>query len=88
MAILNLIGQFGPLVGTRLYPDSDGPSYVRGMAVCGGFIVLVAGLAWGLRGILARENGRGRQGEEGDLEEEGLVEGYVRKEKARRVNIL
>jgi len=36
VAIMNLIGQLGPLLGTRLYPDSDGPFYVRGMAVCGG----------------------------------------------------
>ncbi len=87
--MLNLIGQFGPLVGTRLYPDSDGPFYVRGMAVCGGFMLLVAGLAWWLKAILARENRRGAQGEEIILEEEeGLVDGDVRREKARWVNIL
>ncbi len=86
--MLNLIGQFGPLVGTRLYPDSDGPFYVRGMAVCGGFMLLVAGLAWWLRAILVREDRRGGQGKELELEEEGLVDGDVRRGKARWVNIL
>ena len=88
VAMLNVIGQFGPLVGTRLYPDSDGPFYVRGMAVCGGFMLLVAVLAWWLRAILVRENRRGGQGKELKLEEEGLVDGDVRRRKARWVNIL
>lgn len=75
--MLNLVGQFGPLVGTRLYPDEDGPFYVRGMAVCGGFMLGVAGLAWWLRGILARENETARKelGGERWEEEERLVDG-------------
>ncbi|ERF68332.1 hypothetical protein EPUS_02788 [Endocarpon pusillum Z07020] len=31
LAILNVVGQCGPLVGTRLYPESDAPFFVRGM---------------------------------------------------------
>lgn len=58
MAILNVIGQCGPLVGTRLYPASDGPYYVRGMTICSVFMVAVAGLAFGLRVLLKRENAR------------------------------
>lgn len=34
VVMLNLFGQFGPLVGTRLYPEIDKPYYVKGMAVC------------------------------------------------------
>lgn len=49
IAILNLIGQCGPLLGTRLYPASDGPWYVRGMATCSFFMILVAVLAFILR---------------------------------------
>ena len=56
VAMLNLLGQFGPLVGTRLYPDSDKPYYVKGMSVCSGFMFSVAVLAWLLRRRLAREN--------------------------------
>lgn len=56
VAILNLIGQCGPLLGTRLYPDSDGPWYIRGMAVCSFFMLLVAVLAFALRVILQRAN--------------------------------
>ena len=71
MAILNLIGQCGPLVGTRLYPSSDGPWYVRGMAVCSMFMVAVSGLALGLRKLLQRENARSLDEQrEGVLDEE------------------
>lgn len=62
MAVLNVIGQFGPLLGTAVFPDKDGPWYVRGMAVCAGFMVGVAVLAGVLRGVLVRENRRVREG--------------------------
>ncbi|KAH9834326.1 Major Facilitator Superfamily [Teratosphaeria destructans] len=56
MAMLNVIGQMGPLVGTRLYPDSEGPYYVKGMAICAGAMVFVAILAFALRKVLEKEN--------------------------------
>lgn len=56
IAILNIIGQCGPLLGTRLYPESDGPWYITGMATCSFFMVIVAVLAVGLRIILHRMN--------------------------------
>ncbi|KAL3478592.1 major facilitator superfamily domain-containing protein [Aspergillus californicus] len=62
VAILNVIGQCGPLLGTRLYPKTDGPWYVSGMAICAGFMALVAVLAMGLRVILQRANSRGIDG--------------------------
>ncbi|KAH7115327.1 major facilitator superfamily domain-containing protein [Dendryphion nanum] len=54
--ILNLIGQCGPLLGTRLYPSRDGPYYVKGQAVCAAFMFFVATLAMLLRYILSWEN--------------------------------
>lgn len=70
-AMLQLIGQCGPLVGTRLYPDSDAPLYTRGMSICAAAMVLVALLALALRWYLKRLNrkaiqGYGKIGEEGD----------------------
>lgn len=56
VALLNIIGQLGPLVGTRLYPDSDAPGYTRGHAICAGFMALVALLATVLRVVLTRAN--------------------------------
>ena len=56
VAMLNLVGQLGPLVGVRLYPDSDKPYYVRGMAVCGGFMMGVAVLTLILRRMLIKGN--------------------------------
>lgn len=88
--MLNILGQFGPLVGTRLYPDSDKPYYVRGMSVCGGFMFFVAVLAWFLRRWLMRENDEGGGGvgyrvvgEEDRADGEGVVAGG-----RRFVNIL
>lgn len=34
-------GQLGPFIGTALYPESDKPYYVHGMAACAGFMLLV-----------------------------------------------
>lgn len=72
----------GPLVGTRLYPVSEGPYWEKGMGVCAGAMVAVAVLAGGLRGYLRWRNGRlekRKGGYEGvgqdDDEEVGLVGG-------------
>ncbi|KAL6239669.1 hypothetical protein BDW75DRAFT_236276 [Aspergillus navahoensis] len=79
VAILNVIGQCGPLLGTRLYPADDGPWYVRGMAVCAAFMAVVAILAGLLRGVLKRANERMADGERGrdgtDREREVLILG-------------
>lgn len=56
IVILNLIGQCGPLLGTRLYPKSEGPLYVKGQSVCAGFMFLFCLLSLLLRTILAWEN--------------------------------
>jgi cyanate permease len=55
-AVLQIIGQCGPLVGTRLYPDSDAPLYVKGMSICAGSMVLVAISAVFLRFYLKKLN--------------------------------
>ena len=80
VALLNLIGQCGPLLGTRLYPANDGPWYVRGMATCAVFMLLVAGLAVLLRVLLGRVNqrvgqGGGGNGMEMEMEEREVLMG-------------
>lgn len=74
VAIMNLIGQCGPLLGTRLYPDTDGPWYVRGMAICSFFMALVVILAFVLRVLLKRENSRVGLDGDGEIELAGLGE--------------
>lgn len=49
IAILNTVGQCGPLLGTRVFPVAEGPFYVKGMSVCAGFMFFNALLAFGLR---------------------------------------
>jgi dipeptide/tripeptide permease len=58
IAILNLIGQCGPLLGTRVYPAKDSPYYRTGMWVCAAFMLFNGLLALGLRTLLAWENRR------------------------------
>lgn len=56
IAILQMVGQCGPVLGTRLYPTTDGPYYVKGMAVCSAFMFFNAILALILRQYLAWQN--------------------------------
>lgn len=56
IAILQMIGQCGPVLGTRLYPAAEGPYYVKGMAVCSAFMFFNAFLALTLRTYLAWQN--------------------------------
>ncbi|KAF7861721.1 uncharacterized protein EAF02_010675 [Botrytis sinoallii] len=92
-AIMQMVGQCGPLVGTRLYPETQAPFYREGMGVCAGVMLIVAGLGLGLRWWLGRVNasiggryGRlsGGEGErEDDEEERGLVANENGKVKTR-----
>jgi MFS family permease len=74
IAVLNVVGQMGPLVGTRLYPDVEGPYYVKGMTVCAVAMGMVVVLALALRLVLSRENAKRRSKE---MEGEGLMGGDV-----------
>lgn len=56
IVLLNLVGQCGPLLGTRLYPSSEGPFYVKGQSVCAGFMFFTTLLAILLRTLLVWEN--------------------------------
>lgn len=69
-ALMQVIGQTGPLIGTRLYPKEDGPWFTGGMGVCAAAMFGVAGLALGLRAYLARANGRADRDDAGGSWEE------------------
>ncbi|KAF7912950.1 uncharacterized protein EAF01_001971 [Botrytis porri] len=58
IALLNVVGQCGPLLGTRMYPSEDGPYYRKGMWVCTAFMMLNGILALALRTLLNWENKR------------------------------
>ncbi|KAI0402067.1 major facilitator superfamily domain-containing protein [Xylaria palmicola] len=79
-ALLQVVGQCGPLVGAQLYPDRDAPFFETGMWACAGAMLGVAVLALVLRAYLAWLNrkldGEARTGadEDGaDEEIQGLV---------------
>ncbi|KAJ2904464.1 MFS general substrate transporter [Zalerion maritima] len=73
--LLQVVGQCGPLVGTRLYPKEEKPYYTKGMATCCFAMFGAAVLAWGLRMWLSRVNaGLDLEEGTGDMEEgRGLV---------------
>ena len=54
--ILNLVGQCGPLLGTRIFPATDGPRYIKGQSICAAFMFFTTFLAFGLRLLLSWEN--------------------------------
>lgn len=58
IAILNIIGQCGPLLGTNSFPSSEGPYYRKGMWICASFMLFNAFLALALRTLLWWENGK------------------------------
>ncbi|KAJ3942641.1 uncharacterized protein N0V96_006860 [Colletotrichum fioriniae] len=85
-ALMQIIGQCGPLVGTRLYPDRDAPFYAPGMQACAGAMLAVAVLAVFLRFYLSYLNRKTDAacavGSEAEEEEEGLVGSGCRKRTA------
>ncbi|KAI0204505.1 major facilitator superfamily domain-containing protein [Astrocystis sublimbata] len=56
IALLNIIGQAGPLLGTRVFPEREKPYFVKGMWICAAFMIFNALLALTLRFYLAWEN--------------------------------
>ncbi|MCJ1399258.1 hypothetical protein MMC11_002460 [Xylographa trunciseda] len=56
IAMLNLIGQCGPLLGTNVFPATQSPRYVEGMAICAAFTFFNGFLALSLRTLLKWEN--------------------------------
>lgn len=73
IVILNLIGQCGPILGTRVFPEDDGPQYVKGQAICASFMGFNAFLAISLRLLLVWENRKldTQYGKKGELTAEG-----------------
>jgi len=66
IALLQMIGQVGPVLGTNMFPSTEGPYYVKGMSVCAAFMYFNGLLALALRTYLAWQNKkadeRGREG--------------------------
>ncbi|TQV96064.1 MFS transporter [Cordyceps javanica] len=74
-ALMQFIGQLGTLIGTRLYPDRDGPYYTTGHRVCAAVLLGAAVCAFVLRSYLKRLNRK--LAEEEDNSPYGRVLGAV-----------
>ncbi|KAL1902254.1 hypothetical protein Sste5346_001230 [Sporothrix stenoceras] len=55
-ALFQVVGQCGPLLGTRLYPNTDAPLFLRGMRTMAAAMLGVAVLAVVLTIVLRRRN--------------------------------
>ncbi|KNG80655.1 MFS transporter, partial [Aspergillus nomiae NRRL 13137] len=77
IVILNLIGQCGPFLGTNVFPESDGPRYIRGQSICAAFMFFTMILALALRTLLVWENRRldKRHGTQAEREARGWNKG-------------
>jgi hypothetical protein len=84
IVILNLIGQTGPLVGTRLYPAHEGPRYVKGMSICAAFMFFNALLACALRTYLVWLN---KKAELAEAELRARIEDAISHEKSQQVAV-
>lgn len=56
IVLLNVVGQCGPILGTRIFPDSEAPRFIKGQAICTAFMFFTVFLAFGLRTLLKYEN--------------------------------
>lgn len=56
IVLLNLVGQCGPLLGTRVFPQRQKPRYIEGQSICAAFMFFNALLALSLRTLLIWEN--------------------------------
>jgi hypothetical protein len=56
LVLINIVGQCGPVLGTNIYPATDGPRYVKGMSVCAAFMFFNVIVAIVLRTLLSMEN--------------------------------
>ncbi|KAL8953121.1 MAG: hypothetical protein Q9222_001004 [Ikaeria aurantiellina] len=58
LVLINVVGQCGPVLGTRLYPSDERPRYIKGMSVCAAFMFFASVLSLALRCLLVWENRR------------------------------
>ena len=58
LVLINVVGQCGPVLGTRLYPSDEKPRYIKGMSICAAFMFFAAVLSFALRLLLVWENKR------------------------------
>lgn len=81
MALLQMVGQCGPILGTRLYPSKEGKFYVKGMSVCAAFMFFNALLALTLRTYLQWQN------RQADLREAAVESAMREDEKTGHVGV-
>ncbi|KAH8799101.1 major facilitator superfamily domain-containing protein [Xylogone sp. PMI_703] len=54
--LINVVGQCGSVLSSRIYPISETPRYVKGHSICASFMLFTTFLAFALRFLLDRDN--------------------------------
>ncbi|KAI0206445.1 major facilitator superfamily domain-containing protein [Astrocystis sublimbata] len=85
-ALLQIVGQFGPLLGAQLYPDRDAPYFETGMWACAAAMAGVAVLSMVLRVYLLWLNRKldREEGQTGGQDVEAEIERLVGSESKER----
>ncbi|GAO13544.1 hypothetical protein UVI_02015820 [Ustilaginoidea virens] len=79
LVLINVVGQCGAVMSSRIYPNEEGPRYVKGHSVCAAFMFFAVILALVLRCLLVWDNNRlaQKQQDAGETEAEMVgVENY------------
>ncbi|KZZ91146.1 Major facilitator superfamily domain, general substrate transporter [Moelleriella libera RCEF 2490] len=58
LVLINVVGQCGAVLSSRIYPTEDGPRFVKGQSICAAFMFFAVLLASSLRCLLAWDNKR------------------------------
>lgn len=58
LVLINVVGQCGSVLSSRIYPTEEGPRFVKGQSICAAFMFFATLLAIILRSCLVWENRR------------------------------
>ncbi|OAQ62877.1 MFS transporter [Pochonia chlamydosporia 170] len=77
LVLINVVGQCGSVLSSRIYPIEEGPRFVKGQSICAAFMFFATLLAFILRSCLVWENRRlARKYEKSDETNTTAVENY------------
>jgi hypothetical protein len=77
LVLINVVGQCGGVLASRIYPANEAPLYIKGQSVCAGFMFFMTILAFTLRMLLAMDNKRlDRKQQEADETNDTGVEDF------------
>ena len=56
LVLINVVGQCGSVLSSRIYPTDEEPRFIKGQSICAAFMFFTTFLAFTLRILLIRDN--------------------------------